>query len=446
MLSLGMRIRYFIELAMIIPAVIFAVIPVLDSVKYSSVKFRLYAMGAIICLCFAQTYAGMKYSVRSRYFLTVNAALLSLIYISLVNESLGRKLFCLFNSGMLCEFCSIYAKFATAKYGISLLMNKADNFAALMPSLMYLVMSLPIGFIFWKTLTEKLPFLLNEEHIASIWQYMFMIPLAMTVLIWWITPISPIVIMTGRVRQIGLVLVVFVMISVLAFYYIFWWITARLTMSAKLQQENTFLQIESKRYSELKNYMNRTRTMRHDFRQHLLVIMNLTESEKYEDLKEYLSQFTKQMNAGYQVYCANPAVDALASHYDQIAKSQGTLITWNLELPSTLSVNEPDYCGIFGNLIENALVAVKDIPIEKRRVKVFSSMLSEFMLGISIDNPYSGKLAFRKNGLPFSSKDGHGIGLVSVMNTVNRYGGTMNIKANEKEKIFSVDIILYSNS
>ncbi|MBQ7214853.1 MAG: GHKL domain-containing protein [Synergistaceae bacterium] len=52
--------------------------------------------------------------------------------------------------------------------------------------------------------------------------------------------------------------------------------------------------------------------------------------------------------------------------------------------------------------------------------------------------------SFGKNGLPVSPKAGHGIGLASVMNTVERYGGSMNITA--EGNVFSVDIILYSEA
>ena len=234
------------------------------------------------------------------------------------------------------------------------------------------------------------------------------------------------------------------MISVFMFYHIFWWTTVRLTESARLQQENTFLQMEAKRYEEMQSYMNYSREMRHNFRQHILVISGLTESGRLDELREYLSQLAEPLNAGYKVYCSNPAIDAVASHYDRIAREQCTAITWSLELPADIPVKESDYCAIFGNLIENALNAVKGLPAGNRRVNVVSSMLSKFMTGISIDNPYTGTLTFGKNGLPVAEGEGHGIGLVSVMNTVNRYGGSMDITA--EGGTFSVDIILYSNS
>ena len=97
---------------------------------------------------------------------------------------------------------------------------------------------------------------------------------------------------------------------------------------------------------------------------------------------------------------------------------------------------------MFGNLIENALTAVKSLPPESRKINVIASMLSQYMTGISIDNPFEGNITFGQNGLPVSPKPAHGIGLVSVKNTVERYNGSMNIKT--EEHVFSVDIILYS--
>lgn len=199
--------------------------------------------------------------------------------------------------------------------------------------------------------------------------------------------------------------------------------------------------MEAKRYDELVEYMNTTRTLRHDFRQHILVISQLAESDKLPELREYLSQFTDTMSRSYVRRCPNNAVDAVASHYDYIARTQGTRIDWKLELPEVLPMKEADYCAMLGNLLENALRAAKNLAVNKRRVNVISSMLSKYMLGLSVDNPFNGKVEFGKDGLPVSGREGHGTGLISVKNTVNRYGGTMNITADEGK--FSVDIILY---
>ena len=355
--------------------------------------------------------------------------------------SLSRKIFCFLNSGMLCELCSMYTRFIIAPYEST---GQVFTDSTILPALGFLGMSVIVGAVFFRTLTVKLPVLMNEDRIAGVWRYMFLFPLVMSIVIHWMTPISPRVVMTGRVRPVSLVLVTFVMASAFMFYHISWWTTVRLTESARLQQENTFLQMEAKRYNEMQSYMNYSREMRHNFRQHILVITSLVDSGQLPELREYLSQFAGLNTKSYTFFCPNHAVDAGASHSDRVAGTQDTAINWRLELPAELAVREADYCAIFGNLIENALTAVKSLPPESRRINVISSMLSQYMTGISINNPFSGKITFGKNGLPVSPKAGHGIGLASVMNTVERYGGSMNITA--EGNVFSVDIILYSEA
>ena len=430
-----------LELAAMFPAVIFAVIPVWDDVNSLSLKAQVCAVSAAIGLYLAGLFVCVKYSVRSKYMLAVFTLAISVMYIFLVKKNLDRKLFCLFNSLMICEFASMYTKFIVAPYVLISLAKRTTTF---LPALVFLGMMIAVGAVFFWTMAVKFPVIMNEERVSVVWRYMFLLPLVMSAVIHWMTPISPFVVMTGRVRPISFVLVTFVMMAVFMFYHIFWWTTAKLTENARLQQENTFLQMEAKRYDELKKYMNYTQMMRHDFRQHVLVIHSLAESGKLSELREYVSGLADSTGKSYVNYCANPAIDAVAAHYDRMAKIQDTAITWNLELPADLPVSESDYCGIFGNLIENALNAVKNLPVEQRNIKVLSSMLSKFMIGISIDNPYAGKISFGKNGLPLAELEGHGIGLISVKNTVNRYGGTMSITA--EGNLFSADIILYSNS
>ena len=433
-----MILRYVLELSVVIPAIIFAVMPVTGSLKYSSPRFFALTAGAVAFMTLTGAWLCAKYSVRTRVMLSVNVALISMAYYLFVNLSMTRKLFCLFNSAMLCQFCSISSRIILAPYVLN---HFTGDRARFLTGIVLLIMSVPVGAIFFRTLTRRIPMLLNEERIDSVWRYMFIIPLVMSLIIFWMTPISPLVVMTGRVRPIFLALVGFVAAFAYTIYYIFWWTTARLTESARLQQENTFLQMESKRYYELRKYMDYTRELRHDFRQHILVLTHLADSGQLGSLREYLSQLTAKSDSVRVNYCPNAAVDAVASHYDTMAKLQDTSITWTLGLPARLPMNEADYCAMLGNLVENALTAVKTQPQESRRVKVISSMLSEVMLGLSVDNPFTGRIVFGKNGLPLSHKTGHGTGLISVMNTVNRYGGNMNINA--EEKIFSVDIILY---
>ncbi|MBQ3402172.1 MAG: sensor histidine kinase [Synergistaceae bacterium] len=432
-------LRYSLELSLIFPAVIFAVMPVTRYLRFKSFMAFCTA-GVMLAFCvFAGAYAGVYHKIRVRFMFVPFAVMIFMLYFMAVDAEAGKKLFCFFNAAMLCELCPMYAMFIA---GPVELLNFSRVFMV-QTGLICLGVSIVAGLIFYRTLTVKIPTLLNEENIKDVWSYMFLIPLVMAGLIYWMTPNSPRVVMTGRVRPISLVLVTIITASIFVIYHIFWWAVSRMTESADLRRENDLLQMESKRYNELKGYMNATREMRHNFRQHIFVISELADSGRYGELEEYLAQFREKTEGSYRSYCLNSAVDAVASHYDRTASRQGASISWRLELPPVLPVKELDYCAMLGNLLENALNAVSSLPPEKRKVEVISSMLSDAMLGLSVDNPYSGAVIPFKDGLPDISREGHGTGLVSVMNTVNHYGGSMNITTGGN--IFSVDIILYSN-
>lgn len=432
-----LTLRYALELSVIIPAVIFALMPVIDSLKVKPpIVFWVSGISAAVMIS-AGSFFGVRYGLRARYLILAFSAVIFAAYMLAVDSDAGKKLFCFFNSTMLCVLCPMYTVYINSP-------NELANDSGIWlteSGVWCLIMSVIIGAILFRTLTVKFPFLLKEDSIRDIWRFMYFIPLVMTAVIYWLTPISPAVVMTGRARPIGFTLVMFLTAGIFISFHLFWWTVSRLTERAKLQQENDLLTMESKRYEEMRSYMEFTRELRHDFRQHIFVMSELSEAERITELKAYISQLAENAGKGYKSFCANGAVDAIASHYDRLAEEGGAKISWRLELPHTLPVREPDYCAVLGNLVENALKAVKILPQEKRKVSVISSMLSNAMLGLSVDNEYCGEISLGKDGLPVSGVEGHGMGLISVMNTVNHYGGTMDI--NTVNNIFSVDIILY---
>ena len=414
---------------------IFAFLPVIDSLRMKRAA-AFWRFGSMIAFMIpGGSFLGVKFGIRVGVLILTFSALISAAYFFAADTDAGKKLFCVFNSAMLCALCPMYTIYINAPCELA---NDSGVFT-LSSGVLCVIISVIIGAIFFRTLSVKFSFLLKEDSIRDIWRYFFMIPLAMSVVICWMTPLRPEVVMTGRVRPVGLMLVIFLTAGIFISCHIFWRIVARLTEQAKLQQENNLLTMESKRYEEMRSYMDFTRALRHDFRQHIFVMSELSEAGKIPELKAYLSHLAKTENPGkgYRTFCANGAVDAIASHYDRLANDDGVKISWRLELPHVLPVKDTDYCAMMGNLIENALKAVKTLPQEKRKVNVISSMLSGAMLGLSVDNEYSGSITLNKNGLP----EHHGMGLISVMNTVNHYGGSMSISTGNN--IFSVDIILY---
>ena len=347
-----------------------------------------------------------------------------------------KKLFCFLNACMLTAFCFLYGKLAAAPLEVG-----NDTGAPLITSsLICFILCLLQCILFFKTLFVKLPVLLTEETLDNAWRYLRFIPFVLSILFLWLSPREAAVVMTGRVRITTMIFLTMVPPFFWLLYHGAWWITTRLNESARVQIENDILQMEGKRYRELREYMEETRTLRHDFRQHINIISTLFRSGQTDKLDAYLQEYTESIADAHNMYCINQAVDAIAAHYDALASSQETKMVWSLDLPEDLPVLETDYCAVFGNLVENALRAVKKLPAEKREISVASQMLSDLMLGLSVKNPYEGEIRFDSKGLPHASREGHGIGLSSVRNTAKKYHGSLDVTATDG--VFSAVVLM----
>ena len=114
-----------------------------------------------------------------------------------------------------------------------------------------------------------------------------------------------------------------------------------------------------------------------------------------------------------------------------------------IEVPPELFVEGTDLCIILGNLLDNALEAVGNLPVERRLVKLVVR-LEKGTLHIMVENPYAGEIMENADGTIKSSKgqgDLHGYGLISVRKTAEKYNGDLVIR--HGEGVFRASAILY---
>ncbi len=428
-------LRHALELSISIPAAIMAFLPVRQNLRFR------WPVMLLLSVTFLTGFILLGASVCVHFDVTTSFVLLPLlllcveIFSLVVRLGMFKKTFCFLNACMLCFFTTVYSVFLTAPQ------EPVEGPFTVRSSLICLGITFLILLLFYKTLAVKLPYLLQEERLNRSWGALSLILLLLCAVFLYINPENVATVRMGRVRSVGLVALAMYPVAIYLLYHLYWWTTMRLNENAQIKQENTVLNMEQKRYEELRSYMEETRTLRHDFRQHIRVITELAADEEYDELKDYIKQFAGILKKGYTPFCANMAVDAVASHYAGLAESQKTKIEWDLRLPKDLPVPEIEFCAMLGNLLENALNATLKVPEERRRIDVVSSMLSDTMLGLSVNNPYVGKVRFDRNHLPVTRVPGHGVGMPSVAATVKRYNGDMDITTNDG--IFTVNIMLY---
>jgi sensor histidine kinase regulating citrate/malate metabolism len=179
-------------------------------------------------------------------------------------------------------------------------------------------------------------------------------------------------------------------------------------------------------------------------RHQLTVLSELSAAGDFDALKRYIRELTAEVpRAVTDVYCENYAVNAVAGYYIGLAQSEEINVDYKLEIPEdTGRVLATDLCIIVGNLIDNAIDALRRLEQDEKYIKIRAKVMRN-TLSIIVENNYDG--VYNKRGKYYiSRKDGgksrDGIGLSSVIEVCERYDGIVRIE--NKDKIWRVSTIV----
>lgn len=161
----------------------------------------------------------------------------------------------------------------------------------------------------------------------------------------------------------------------------------------------------------------------HDHRHFNNTLLALLEQGQAEKAADLIRQQSAVLPQKPQSYCRNVPVNAAVSYYTQLAHGQGIRCELRLDIPETLSVDELSLTMAISNLMENAINAVSLLPAEKRELRVTAVHTGQLILEMT--NPYAGEVTLDDEGLPLSSKEGHGKGTQSVYDFVKQCGGEL---------------------
>ncbi len=130
------------------------------------------------------------------------------------------------------------------------------------------------------------------------------------------------------------------------------------------------------------------------------------------------------------VKTGNDALDVILTEKSLMCSRRNIRLSCMAEGGSMSFMSDADLYALFGNLTDNAIEAVKDLPDGKRTISLSVKEVRGF-LSVNIHNLYEGKLEF-ENGLPVTTKGdraNHGYGMKSVRMICRKYNGEMTIKA-----------------
>lgn len=167
---------------------------------------------------------------------------------------------------------------------------------------------------------------------------------------------------------------------------------------------------------------------RHDVRHHINLLNGLLADGKIEQAQEVLNTSMADLDAiTPKRYCENETLNLLCASYDSKAKRVGVQIKINTLLPKEVPLSDTELCSVVSNGLENALRAASQPEVADKWVG-FSCYVRQGNIFMLIQNPYAGQVVIR-DGLPVSSREGHGYGCYSIQTIAQRNGGLCSFEA-----------------
>ena len=179
-------------------------------------------------------------------------------------------------------------------------------------------------------------------------------------------------------------------------YFIFFQIFARekKRFEAQKQLEETTRQLELQQtyYQNMIKNTEETRRMRHDFRQHLIVLQGYAMAGNTQGLVEYLSDHIRQIDhLATPSYSNLPVVNMLLHHYRRLCQENEIRMDISATpIPST-GLSDSELATLLGNLLENAYTAADHALPGNRSITVRLAVHGN-MLVITIDNGFDGNV------------------------------------------------------
>lgn len=184
----------------------------------------------------------------------------------------------------------------------------------------------------------------------------------------------------------------------------------------------------------------RIRCLKHDMDNHLLRLKDLIEKEKYAEALEYLETVKSSTAADKKLIdSGNDLIDSMLNYklarlHDNIEQK------YDIVVPKDLSFTEFDLNVIIGNLADNALEALEQLPADEPKKLEISIRYKQGYLKVYFGNTFDGIMP--EDGSRKRDHENHGWGLKSVERIVHKYGGDMRAKVSDNW--YEISLIMYA--
>lgn len=211
------------------------------------------------------------------------------------------------------------------------------------------------------------------------------------------------------------------------------------------KQENELIQFQNKAYLNQIRIMQESqlkiRCLKHDMDNHLIKMQDLLEQQKYSELNKYLNGAKQSIDTDVGIIASgNESVDSILNYKLAQIKSMNVDAEYEILVPENLSISLFDINIVLGNLVDNAIEALKSVQEAESKKLIIKIISRQGYLKIYMANTFDG-IVPADGGSRKGDNFNHGLGLKSVSKTVEKYGGML--KTDINGNFFEISVIMY---
>ncbi len=429
-------LRSIVEIAIILPGVLLAYLPMSRHLRISKGKLLLLWIPILIFLC---TAGGSLC-----YFLRIKTIWITfpVFFIAAVIYCRTLKIILWKSISVILAVYGVFSCINSISRAIDFIIcpnNSAPWFCLNAALIQNLLCWVSVMLVYYPA-THAARDLLEDDIVAQTWYVFWILPSVFIALNIYIIPANSKILYQGRMTQIYIIISLILLALLLLFYAMFYLMAKSLNKNYLLRQKNQFLSMQQIQYETLSSAIEETRQARHDIRHHFSALTALANRKEWNELKDYLALVQESIPVSELNLCDNSAVDGVAGHYCLRYKENAIPFSIKLDLPHNLPISEMDMCLVMSNLLENALEASLRTDKAKRYIKIESYIHSNNVVLLTVENAFDGT-ATKKNGVFQSSKRrGDGVGIQSVRRIAEKNCGYCRFTA--ENGIFCANVML----
>ena len=201
-------------------------------------------------------------------------------------------------------------------------------------------------------------------------------------------------------------------------------------LKLRLSEVQSTWEIAENHYHEIENRREEFAKIRHDMRNHQMVLQELLHQGEYEKAEKMLETLTDTVAATTEyLYCGDPVFNAIMGETEKACRVKKIDFKYDLEIPEKLQLDPVAICSILSNMTRNAVAAAAQTEDTEAFLVIRAAVKGDY-LHICVENS-------RAKTVP-KNTERKGYGLEILRDLVERNHGQIDVQPGDGR--FRVDI------